>query len=124
MRTIHLASTEQDGAVAEVNQSISEIDLTTQQTAVVSEKNSASATMLTERARELQRLVSIFNRNGDAGTVAPIAKAAVPEKPAAHAFASSRPAPASPPAPRAAVAAAAPAAAAAMVDDEDDWSLF
>ncbi len=125
---INQSGREQNTAITEVSSAISEIDTSTQETAIMSEKNSASATALRTHAAELQKLVSFFNRNQAAPTkrARPAATPPVPRTTVqkTSAATTNRPTPA--PAPARSAAAAAPKLEGelAAYDVDDDWAEF
>ena len=141
---ISAAASEQQQGISQVNQAVGNLDQMTQQNAALVEESAAAASALSEQARKLGEVVSLFKVNGGVVTSAvampkPVkapmhtapaprttpkvsAPAAAPKvEPVAQA-----PAPAKA-APKAPVAAPAPAPArsakAAVVDDQD-WETF
>ena len=141
---ISAAASEQQQGISQVNQAVGNLDQMTQQNAALVEESAAAASALSDQARKLGEVVSLFKVNGGVVTSAvampkPVkapmhtapaprttpkvsAPAAAPKvEPVAQA-----PAPAKA-APKAPVAAPAPAptrpAKAAVVDDQD-WETF
>ena len=141
---ISAAASEQQQGISQVNQAVGNLDQMTQQNAALVEESAAAASALSEQARKLGEVVSLFKVNGGVVTSAvampkpvkaPVhtvpaprttpkvsAPAAAPKvEPVAQA-----PAPAKA-APKAPVSAPAPAPArsakAAVVDDQD-WETF
>jgi len=57
---ISAASSEQAAGIEQVNRAVNQIDETTQQNAALAEQASAASTAMTENARELLRMVSLF----------------------------------------------------------------
>ena len=141
---ISAAASEQQQGISQVNQAVGNLDQMTQQNAALVEESAAAASALSEQARKLGEVVSLFKVNGGVVTSAvampkPVkapmhtapaprttpkvsAPAAAPKvEPVAQAPAPARAAPKAP------VSAPAPAPArsakAAVVDDQD-WETF
>jgi methyl-accepting chemotaxis protein len=127
MSEIANASQEQSAGIAQVNQSIIEMDSMTQQNAALVEEAAAAAQSLQDQAGELARVVSIFKlvegeERAPVAAPAPVAKAA-PVKPIAAARApvkklAAKPAPAPAAKPKKVAAAASNNAA------SDEWEEF
>ncbi|ATD67645.1 methyl-accepting chemotaxis protein [Luteimonas chenhongjianii] len=110
MAEIAAASQEQASGIEQVNQTITQMDETTQQNAALVEEASAAARAMEEQASSLAQTVSVFRLDGEPSIAAPSAS----RKPAASAApAARRPAPAA----RTARAKSAPAM-------EADWAEF
>ncbi len=116
---IAAASDEQSAGIEQVNQAVTSMDEATQQNAALAEQTSAASAQLSDKARELESLVSFFKvKGGVASSVAaPVAEAA----PAAKAAPAPRPAPAPAAAPRP-VAVSSPSSADS--GSEDEWEEF
>ena len=127
---INQSGREQNTAITEVSTAISEIDTATQQTAIMSEKNSASATALRTHAAELQKLVSFFNKSQPAKVNRPSESARPPVSAApatrAHPAAPVRPKESVPTAAATRSTAAAPKLEGELAgyDLDDDWTEF
>ncbi|MEJ5898274.1 methyl-accepting chemotaxis protein [Aquabacterium sp. G14] len=141
---ISAAASEQQQGISQVNQAVGNLDQMTQQNAALVEESAAAASALSEQARKLGEVVSLFKVNGGVVTSAlampkpvraPMHNAPAPRttpKVSAPAAApkvepvAQAPAPAKA-APKAPVSAPAPAPArsakAAVVDDQD-WETF
>ena len=127
---ITAAATEQSAGIAEVNQSVSNLDQMTQQNAALVEQSAAAAMSLREQADQLAQAVSVFNVGQMGSVAAPSRPRPAPPK------AAPRPAPARPvaaPAPKKSVpaakppqltSAAAPAPVAKAKGGDDDWESF
>lgn len=137
MGEIHAAARDQSAGIAQINQSVGQLDQMTQQNAALVEESTAAAASMRDQAQHLANVVSVFNV-GAALTRAPVAPRPAP----AVAAPRSAPAPvrvASAPAakPAARLASAAPAAPkplatkppapaprAATTGNDDDWESF
>ncbi len=133
MGEISTASAEQSAGVAQVGQSVTEMDQATQQNAALVEESAAAAESLRSQAQQLVQAVAVFKLSGlDSGPGMPSYSAApaVVAKPApvvAKAPAAPRAMPVKPqtPPPPPAPAATAPAApAVASTANDDDWTTF
>ncbi|MDX9844748.1 MAG: methyl-accepting chemotaxis protein [Aquabacterium sp.] len=151
---ISAAASEQQQGISQVNQAVGNLDQMTQQNAALVEESAAAASALSEQARKLGEVVSLFKVNGGVATPAnsalsapklhkPAVRAssAVPAAPAVRsAAAASTPvaakvdpvavtapqakAPAKPQAASAPAPARPAAAKAAAVVDDQDWETF
>ncbi|MGV7208905.1 methyl-accepting chemotaxis protein [Oxalobacteraceae bacterium A2-2] len=125
MSEIANASQEQSAGIAQVNQSIIEMDAMTQQNAALVEEAAAAAQSLQDQASELQRVVSIF-KLAEGDQPAPVAAVAAPVKAVVKPLA--RPvkklAAAAPAAAPAAPARPKKVAAAAATAGNDEWEEF
>ena len=118
MSEIASASQEQSAGIAQVNQSIIEMDAMTQQNAALVEEAAAAAQSLQDQAGELSRVVSIFKLDADAEyaltsrkpVVTQTAVAVVPKAAAKR--------------PAAAKSAAAPKKVVAATAGSDEWEEF
>ncbi|SOD57943.1 Methyl-accepting chemotaxis protein (MCP) signalling domain-containing protein, partial [Pseudoxanthomonas wuyuanensis] len=88
---------EQSAGIEQVNQTITQMDETTQQNAALVEEASAAARAMEEQAGALAATVAIFRLNNGAGMRAakraPAAVAAAPAKPARPVAHAAKPAP-------------------------------
>ena len=112
MAEISAASQEQASGIDQVNQTITQMDETTQQNAALVEEASAAARAMEEQAAGLAHTVSVFRTDA--------AQASVQAMLAAH----QPPAAPAPVAARRPVAAARPAAKSAPAVTEADWAEF
>jgi methyl-accepting chemotaxis protein len=67
MGEIDMASREQEAGIAQINQSITEMDAVTQQNAALVEEAAAAASALHDQSGVLARVVGVFKLPGDAG---------------------------------------------------------
>ena len=130
MGEISTASAEQSAGVAQVGQSVTEMDQATQQNAALVEESAAAAESLRGQAQQLVQAVAVFKLGGpSSGHGAPAYSGATPiaAKPTptvAKAPAAPRAAPAKPQTPPPPPAPAAAAPAAATTANDDDWTTF
>jgi methyl-accepting chemotaxis protein len=68
---ISAASSEQSQGISQVNQAVTEMDVTTQQNAALVEQAAAAAQSLREQTVALTEVVSVFKVEEPAGAVAP-----------------------------------------------------
>ena len=84
---IAAASREQSAGIGQVNQAVSSLDEMTQQNAALAEQTSAAATSMSEKAREMNQMMSFFhvsvNRTG-AAVVRPGTQSTTPSITTAH----------------------------------------
>ena len=134
MGEISTASAEQSAGVAQVGQSVTEMDQATQQNAALVEESAAAAESLRGQAQQLVQAVAVFkltaqeaSHSASTYSAAPPPKAAYAPAPApvvARAPAAPRPMPAKPQTPPPPPAAAASAPAVASTASDDDWTTF
>jgi methyl-accepting chemotaxis protein len=72
MAEISAASKEQSAGIEQVNQTITQMDETTQQNAALVEEATAAARAMEEQAQHLGTAVAIFRIDADVRTVAPV----------------------------------------------------
>src|SRR5205823_9799733 len=83
VQDVAAASNEQASGVAQINQSLSQVDQVTQRNASAAEELAATAEEMAAQAEGLQNLVSFFRINGEHRAFAAQAHAAVPQRAAA-----------------------------------------
>jgi len=99
MAEISAASQEQSAGIEQVNQTITQMDETTQQNAALVEEATASARAMEEQATALAQTVAVFQLQAEAAVIAPAPvratarRTATPAKPAAKPAAKAKPAP-------------------------------
>jgi methyl-accepting chemotaxis protein len=134
---ITAASTEQSAGIAQVNQSVGNLDQMTQQNAALVEESAAAAQSLREQAEQLAQVVATFKLAGGPAAMAAapaprpaprppaVARPSAPVRLPAAAAPAARPAPARPPAARPLPRPAPPSAAKApSAGAEGDWESF
>lgn len=119
---IAAASAEQSAGIDQVNQAVTSMDEVTQQNAALAEQTSAASASMSEKAMEMDKLMSFFAVSRASGRRPPVESVHKAVAPAAP-----RPGRVEPPAPRrpsAPAAAVKVAAVAASDDDGDEWEEF
>jgi len=111
---IAAASQEQSAGIDQVNQAVTSMDEVTQQNAALAEQTSAASASMSDKAREMDRLMSFFSVSGHLVAA---------DRPVAISPASHEPV-ATPIVFRAPVPRAATAVAPAADDDSDEWEEF
>ena len=127
---ITASTSEQRDGISQVNQAVANLDQMTQQNAALVEEASAAATSMSEQARRLSEVVSVFDVGGAGASPAAPAPAVVHKAPRA-AVPAPRPKAKAVPKPGTARIAAAPIRKAASsapqapaAGKEDDWESF
>jgi methyl-accepting chemotaxis protein len=126
---ITAAAREQSSGIAQVNQSIANLDQMTQQNAALVEQSAAAAQSLREQADQLAQAVAVFKVAGHLAAAPAAARPRQDITPRSQALARPAPAPArqaalARPAPARAAAAAPAVAAAPAKGGDDDWETF
>ena len=127
---ITAAASEQSSGIAQVNNSIANLDQMTQQNAALVEESAAAAQSLREQADQLAQAVSVFKVTAQAAPARVAAPVVVRQPLPATVRPKASAAPAAKPAPAAPKAAAKPAlppakpAAAKPAGGDDDWESF
>ena len=67
MGEIHAAARDQSAGIAQINQSVGQLDQMTQQNAALVEELSAAARSLQDQARQQVRTIGVFTLAGEAG---------------------------------------------------------